>query len=88
MTKLKIVIKKSAVQHFDKHNVSKEEVLQIVKNPTYLKRLSKNRYSLYGQTNTGRYLTVILEKKKQIFEVVTARDTTSSEKSLYRKKAK
>jgi len=41
-----------------------------------------------GKTRSGRFLTLIIDKKEDIYELVTARDSTDSETRLYKKKIK
>jgi hypothetical protein len=41
----------------------------------------------YGRTKEGRYLTVVVEKGKTgEYYLITARESTKSEKGLYKKK--
>lgn len=57
-------------------------------NPYYYRKSGKRgeiRYFLLGITNTGRYLTVIFSRKKNIIRIISARDMDSSEKKLYKK---
>ena len=49
-------------------------------------RVIGNRYRIIGKTVGGRFLTIFVDKKGQIYELVTARDSTDSEKRLYKKK--
>lgn len=86
MRKIEVVITSKVEEHFVKHNIKKGELLQVLHRPYFIKR-SGDRFELYGKTDGGRYLTVILEKiKDNLFFVITARDSTKSEKALYRKK--
>ncbi|MDP2767764.1 MAG: hypothetical protein Q8O41_10020, partial [Candidatus Methanoperedens sp.] len=70
----KIVLQTDALEHFTpKHPVTKEELEGILDKPKYIKRVSKNRYKLLGRGKSGRYLTIILEEKGTLYEIVTVR---------------
>ncbi len=76
-----------------KHNISHEEVEQIFKNNPKFKLIEKgkvkneNLYSARGQTNAGRYLTVIfIYKLSKEALIVTARNMDSKERRSYVKK--
>ncbi|MDP2844527.1 MAG: hypothetical protein Q8N79_00440, partial [Candidatus Methanoperedens sp.] len=60
----------------------------ILDKPKYIKRVSKNRYKLLGRGKSGRYLTIILEEKGTLYEIVTVRPSEKDEKALYQKKSK
>jgi uncharacterized DUF497 family protein len=76
-----------------KHQVSQEEVRQILKSSTHFRFVEKghqtgeNLYLALGQTNAGRYLTVffVYKKNKQAL-VVSGRDMTNAERKKYEKK--
>ena len=76
-----------------KHRISQEEVEQIfVNNPQY-RFLEKGKiedehvYSAYGQTDVGRYVTVIfILKFKNCALVISARDMDKKERKQYGKK--
>ena len=76
-----------------KHNVAKEEVEQVFQNRPKFKFIEKgkvkkeNLYSARGQTNAGRYLTVLfIYKQTKEALIVTARDMDSKERKSYDKK--
>ena len=85
--KLRVAVTKSAEKHISKHGVEKGEILQILNHPHFLKK-TKERYVLYGKTDAGRYLTLVLKREGEVYLLVTARESTDEEKSLYRKKRK
>jgi uncharacterized DUF497 family protein len=76
-----------------KHHISQEEVEQVfVNNPQY-RFLEKGKiedehvYSAYGQTDVGRYVTVIfILKFKNCALVISARDMDKKERKQYGKK--
>jgi len=83
-----VIITKKAEYHITKHNIMRKEVLEVLNNFKFIQR-KKNRFLIYGKANSGRFLTIILERKEDgIYCLVTARDSTKSEKSLYKKKVK
>ncbi len=76
-----------------KHNVTREEVEEVFQNRPKLKFIEKgkvkkeNLYSARGQTNAGRYLTVLfIYKLTKEALIVTARDMDSKERKSYGKK--
>lgn len=72
------------------HGVRREEVEEVIHegNPE-VRRSGENRYLIWGQTLSGRYLFVVLEEEfKGVFVPVTARDMTDSEKRGYRRRRK
>jgi len=85
--KLRVAVTKGAEEHISRHGVEKREILQVLNHPRFLKK-TKERYVLYGKTDAGRYLTLVLKQREGVYFLVTARESTDDEKSLYRKKTK
>lgn len=52
----------------------------------HIARKAKDRYLLYGKTEAGRYILIVLEKTGDSFRPITARDMSESEKKIYKKK--
>lgn len=75
------------VEHIAGHNVEPYEVWEVCQDPLHLaRREGQNRYRLYGQTEDGRYLFVVLEKLEgAIYKPITARDMTEGERRGYRR---
>ena len=75
------------VNHIAKHNVSRREVEEAVRDPiAKMRKISKNRYALVGSA-WGRILTVFLDLRENMrYYVVTARDSTAKEKKIYKRK--
>ena len=71
-----------------KHGVSVREVYEVFGGRYYLTTAGRRRYKVIGKTRSGRFLTLIIDKKEDIYELVTARDSTDSETRLYKKKIK
>lgn len=76
-----------------KHNVTREEVEEVFENKPKFKLIEKgkikkeNLYSARGQTNAGRYLTVLfIYKQTKEALIVTGRDMDSKERKNYGKK--
>jgi uncharacterized DUF497 family protein len=85
--RIRIEITEGAKRHIASHNVRAEEVITIFERDYFVKREGK-RYELIGRTKDGRFLALFMEKKKDKFKLVTARDATKTEKELYKKKVK
>jgi len=78
---------------FKKHQVDHCEVEEVFANKprfTYIqkgKAKGENLYSARGQTNAGRYLSIIfIYKKAKEALIITARDMDSNERRKYGKK--
>lgn len=83
-----IIVTKKAEHHITKHEVKRREVLEVLNNFNFIQR-KKSRFLVYGKTNSGRILTIVLERREAgIYSLVTAREGTKSEKGLYMKKVK
>ncbi|MBA5942291.1 MAG: BrnT family toxin [Methanophagales archaeon] len=85
--RIRIEITEGAKKHIASHNVRAEEVITIFERNYFVKREGK-RYELIGRTRDGRFLALFMEKGKDKFKLVTARDATKTEKELYKKKVK
>jgi uncharacterized DUF497 family protein len=85
--KIIIEITEGAKRHIASHNVRAEEVMTIFEQNYFVKREGR-RYELLARTREGRVLALFLEKGKDKFTLITARDATKTEKELYKKKAK
>ena len=85
--RVRIEITELVKKHIGSHNVKAEEVLTIFERDYFVKREGK-RYGLIGRTRGGRLLALFLEKEKDKFKLITARDATKTEKELYKKKVK
>jgi uncharacterized DUF497 family protein len=81
-----VILTKKVERHIEKHEITREEVLNVLNGFKYVKRKGK-RFLFYGKTKAGRYLTIVVEKNRE-YSLVTARESTKSEKVVYKKKAK
>ena len=70
-----------AEDHISLHQVTIDEVEEAVANNLHLRR-SGRYFKLIGQTEGGRYLTVILDREGTGYYPVTARDISQSERKL------
>ena len=70
------------VEHMALHDVDPEEVWQVCQDPLHsARREERNRYLIFGQTDGGRYLFVVLEQiESASYKPITARDMTEAEK--------
>jgi hypothetical protein len=76
-------------EHISRHAVSPEEVEEVLFNDSYSPRIMRgkeNRYLVYGKTNAGRFLLVVLIIADRKTRIITARDMTDGEKKFYRRK--
>jgi len=76
------------LDHITRHQVEQDEVESVAFGPHHVRRgRQENRYELYGQTDEGRYLFIIIDREvKGVFYVVTAREMDVNEKRFYRRK--
>jgi uncharacterized DUF497 family protein len=83
---MRLVVKHHiAMKIAKKHGVAVAEVFEVLEGNFLYKRVKGNRYRIIGKTLGGRFLTIFVDKEGQIYELVTARDSTDSEKRLYKK---
>ena len=70
-----------------KHGVTYDEAEQVFRNPKRSERRSRfGLYSIYGQTEAGRYLLVVVARKDtRLWQLVTARDLTQQERRMHQR---
>jgi uncharacterized DUF497 family protein len=72
-------------EHVARHNVTRREVEEVCFGRAFVVRMRRSRYRVVGQTEGGRYLTVILDSRQgREFYVVTARDAVEPERRRFR----
>ena len=77
------------IEHISKHGISPIEVEDICSGPHLVYPASYGRYDLYGQTEHGKYVRVILRcNYDRVFEVRTAYEMTERQKKNYRRQMK
>lgn len=82
-----LVIDPEREEHLARHNVTPEEAEEVAfgRHATY--RTRQDRFGLVGQTDAGRYLTVIVASRGEgVYGLVTARDASQPERRLYQKR--
>lgn len=76
--------------HIERHGVDRWEVAEALFDPDRY-QLSRGwhggeyRYALVGRTEAGRTLTIVFARRGQKVRVITARDASQREASLYRR---
>lgn len=75
------------IEHIAQHGVEIEEVWETCEDPFHLARRQGHcRFLLYGQTEDGRYIFVVLEHiEDSVYKPITARDMTDREKRSFRR---
>jgi len=75
------------VEHIARHGVKPEEVEQVCRSNYFFTKGRQNTYRVIGQTQGGRYLTIILAPRGQgDFYPVTARDADNKERRRFKKR--
>lgn len=79
-----------ALQKIAAHRVLPEEVEEVVYSPHNLVvRVDRRRYLVYGQSDAGRYLKAVLDKKGGgRFRPVTAYDMDEADRRLFHRKVR
>ena len=76
------------VSHIARHGVGPEEAEEVCfeTNP-FIVKSRYNRYYALGQTENGRYLTIVFEYRGQSkAKIITARAMSESERRLYKRR--
>ncbi len=74
------------LEHIAGHGVTKYEVEEVCYSEPYVRRARNKTLAIYGQTESGRYLLVILaHREKGVYYPITARDMTDSERRTFRR---
>ena len=84
-----LVVDEHRIDHIARHQVTIEEVQEIVSGDYVYIRGREGRWLLIGQTQKGRFLTVVVGERaqKNIYGLVTARPARREERSFYREMA-
>ncbi len=83
--KIKLIWNEWNIAHIAKHGVGVKEIEEAVRDRKAIMKKVRKRCALIGSA-WGRVLFIVLEKRKDGYFVVTARDATSAEKRLYRRR--
>jgi uncharacterized DUF497 family protein len=79
-----IIVEPEREEHIARHNVSVEEVEEVIEGNYQVTRARQGRYRLIGHTASGRYLTIIVAPRGQgVYGLVTARDADDGERRIY-----
>ena len=78
---------KGNIFHVARHGITVKDVEDACSG-RHIARKAKDRYLIYSETGTGKHIFVVLEKTRDNFRPVTARDMSESEKKIYKKKVK
>lgn len=83
-----LIIEEDRPEHIAKHNVSVDEVLEVVFGDYATGEGKESRVLITGQTSNSRLLTVIVGRRKgrNKYGLVTVRDAKKKEKLLYQQK--
>lgn len=74
------------IEHIADHGVEPYEAEAALINARWIRKVGDGKYIAYGQTDSGRYLTVVFAPKdRQRTRVITARDMTPAERRNIRK---
>lgn len=80
-----LVIEEDREEHIAKHDVTLDEVLEIVSgNYVYIKA-KLERWLIIGKTKKERFLSIVVGERntKNVYGLVTARPSRKEEKSFY-----
>lgn len=73
------------IDHIARHNVEPEEIEEVCKSKNLFERGRDGTYQMTGQTETGRYLTIILVHRTNGFYPVTVRNASDAERKRFKK---
>lgn len=78
-----------SAEHIAEHDVEPEEVESVLRGRHLRERGQWRRYYVLGQTEEGRYLFIVLARKRSgHYRMITARAMTASERKRFRRKVK
>jgi uncharacterized DUF497 family protein len=80
-----LVIEPGREEHIARHQVSIEEVEEVIFGVPFIRKTRQGRYIVIGQTEAGRYLAVFVAPRgRGAYGLVTARDADDVERRAYR----
>ena len=84
-----LVVDEHRIAHIARHQVTIEEVQEVVSGDYAYIKGREDRWLLIGKTKTGRFLTVVVggRSQKNTYGLVTARPASREERSFYREMA-
>ena len=79
-----LVIEPGREEHIARHQVSVEEVEEVIFGAPFIRKARQGRYHIIGQIEAGRYLTVIVPPRgRGVYGLVTSRDADDAERRAY-----
>jgi uncharacterized DUF497 family protein len=74
-------------EHIARHGVEPHEVEEVARKTFHFTKARGGRYRVIGQTDGGRFLTVVVAPRRDgTYYVVTARDADEIERRAYRRR--
>lgn len=81
-----LIVDPDREEHIARHHVRVEEVEEVVAGTPFITHTRQRLYRVIGQTDAGRYLTVIVGPRGGgVYGLVTARDADDAERRLYQR---
>ncbi len=75
------------IEHLERHRVDVEEAEEVCFGSHFARKVSATRYIVSGQTSSGRYLCIIIERLDgSFFRPITAYEMNDQHKNRYRKR--
>ena len=78
---------KRNIFHTARHGITVKDVEDVCSGK-HIARKAKDRYLIYGETEVGRLIFIVLERNGDNFRPITARGMSESEKRIYKKRMK
>lgn len=75
---------KHAFERMAQRGISQEDVEEVFYGTHLKRKADRNRYLVYGKTEDGRYLMIVVVND----EIITAREMTKKEIQLFKRKGK
>ncbi len=84
-----LVVDEHRIEHIARHQVTIEEVREVVSGDYVYIQGHERRWLLIGKTEKGRFLTVVVGERtaRNTYGLVTARAASREERSFYREMA-
>jgi len=73
--------------HIARHGITAKDVEDAC-SERHIARKVKGRYLIYGKTEAGKHILIVLVKTGDSFRPITARNMNESEKRIYKQKVK
>lgn len=84
-----LVVEPDREEHIGRHNVSVEEVEEVVYGQNVNFRSRHGYFGLVGQTEAGRFLTIFIAPRSGgVYGLVTARDADDAERRMYQRRSR